>query len=224
MQLESREVILLKPTPAFLSFLAGQLPETVLPAFNLLQTDTTAYTLPLHETEEALLETIEALFPTMFQHEIKRWLGDEAALGLNASFLDFLCCFKFEVHSHMLVLESAFENNQQLLRVKPRSLLLKKMQAQQIPEDDTGELATVLEQVSLSYLIENATVIIKHFNHLKEIRPFIEQFCLPIFKMEMMRVSESRQQWPSVGSFEDFSRYFSIDIHSNVVHLNQMEL
>jgi hypothetical protein len=222
MQLESREVILLKPTAAFLSFLAGQLPETVLPDFNVLQTDTTAYTLPLHETEEALLETIETLFPFMFQHEIKRWLGEEAAFGLNASFLDFLCCFKFEVHSHMLVLESAFENNQQLLRVKPRSLLLKKMQTNQTSEEDAGDVATLLEQVSLSYLTENATVIIKHFNHLKEVRPFIEQFFLPIFKMEMMRVSKSRQQWPSVESFEDFSRYFSIDIHSDLVHLNNI--
>ena len=65
MQLKSREVILLKPTPVFLSFLAGQLPEVVLPDLHLLQTDTTAYTLPLHETEDALLETLEKNFALM---------------------------------------------------------------------------------------------------------------------------------------------------------------
>ncbi|MDX2347156.1 MAG: hypothetical protein QNK11_09830, partial [Legionella sp.] len=102
MQLKQREVILLKPTPAFLSFLAGQLPEVALPNLKLLQTDTTAYTLPLHETEDELLDTLEANFLRMFQYEIKRWLGAEALLNLNASFLDFLCCFKFEMHSHIV--------------------------------------------------------------------------------------------------------------------------
>ncbi|MDF1646929.1 MAG: hypothetical protein P1U61_08140 [Legionellaceae bacterium] len=221
MQLEPREVILLKPTPAFLSFLAGQLPEAALPSLNILQTDTTAYTLPLHENEEALLETLEKHFPTMFQYEIKRWLGEKALLSLNASFLDFLCCFKFEVHSHMVVLESSFECEQQLLRVKPRSLFLKKMQ-QEKPENHQGddEVVTLIEEITLSQLTENATVIIKHFNALNEVHPFVKQYFLPIFKMEMMRVCDSKELWPTVNSFEDFSRYFLIDIHTNLIHLD----
>ncbi len=219
MQLKPREVIILKPTPAFLSFLAGQLPEVCLPDLRLLQTDTTAYTLPLHETEEALLDTLEVQFPLMFQHEIKRWLGDEVLLNLNASFLDFLCCFKFEIHSHMVLLESSFKSGQQLLRVKPRSLLLKKMQDKAFEADEEG-VATLVEHVSLSHLTENATVIIKNFKALNEVHPFVKQYFRPIFKMEMMRVCDSRESWPCVTSFEDFSRYFLIDIHTNLVHLD----
>ncbi|MCH9756013.1 MAG: hypothetical protein K0U37_02315 [Gammaproteobacteria bacterium] len=220
MQQAQREVILLKPTPAFLSFLAGQLPETALPDLNLLQTDTTAYTLPLHETDDALLDTLESHFLWMFQYEIKRWLGDKALLNLNASFLDFLCCFKFEIHSHIVLLESSCEAGQQLLRVKPRSFLLKKMQSRWI-EDDDEDVATLIEQVSLSHLTENATVIIKNFKALNEVHPFVKQYFHPIFKMEMMRVCESREQWPSVTSFEEFSHYFLIDIHTNLVHLER---
>jgi hypothetical protein len=219
MQLKPREVILLKPTPAFLSFLAGQLPEVSLPDLHLVQTDTTAYTLPLHETEDALLDTLEKNFPLMFQHEIKRWLGDEALLNLNASFLDFLCCFKFELHPHIVVLESSFESGQQLLRVKPRALFLKKMQDNAF-EADEEDVATLVRQVSVSHLTENATVIIKNFNALKDVHPFVKQYFRPIFKMEMMRVCDSREQWPSVESFEDFSRYFLIDIHTNLIHLD----
>ncbi len=219
MQLQPREVLLLKPTPAFLSFLAAQLPGTALPPLRLLQTDTTAYTLPLHETEEALLDTLEAKFLSMFQYEVKRWLGDEILFNLNASFLDFLCCFKFEMHSHMIVLEPSFQAGQQLLRVKPRLLLLKRMQQDALEEGSEGDVTTLLEQVTLSHLTENATVIIKHFDTLKEVHPFVKQYFRPIFKMEMVRVCESRKAWPSMNSFEDFSRYFLVDIHTHLIHL-----
>jgi hypothetical protein len=223
MQLKQREVILLKPTPAFLSFLAGQLPEAALPNLKLLQTDTTAYTLPLHESNDALLDTLEANFKFMFQYEVKRWLGDDAFLNLNASFLDFLCFFKFEIHDHIIVLESSFKSGQQLLRVKPRSFFLKKMHLQSQEEDDGGggDVATVVEQVTLSHLTENATVLIKNFQSLKEVHPFVKQYFRPIFKMEMMRVCESRKQWPIVNSFEEFSRYFLIDVHTHLVHLEK---
>ncbi|MDF1677332.1 MAG: hypothetical protein P1U32_01395 [Legionellaceae bacterium] len=221
MQLKPREVVLLKPTPAFLTFLAGQLPKEALPAFDLLQTDTTAYTLPLHESDDALLDMLEMNFPYMFQYEVKRWLGDEVLLSLNASFLDFLCCFKFEMHAHMVVLETAFEEGQQLLRVKPRALLLKKMQEDTSDVDDKS-VFTRVERVSLSHLTENATVIIKHFKALSEVHLFMEQYFRPIFKMEMMRVCESRDAWPEVESFEAFRRYFIIDIHTHLVHLDEV--
>ncbi len=219
MQLKPREVILLKPTPAFLTFLAGQLPKEALPALSLLQTDTTAYTLPLHESDDALLDTLEAHFPYMFQYEIRRWLGDEVLLSLKASFLDFLCCFKFELHSHMVVLETSFEKGQQLIRVKPRTLLLKKMQKSVCDIDDEGMFATI-ERVFLSHLAENATVIIKKFESLSDVHPFMKQYFHPIFKMEMMRVCVSRDEWPEVESLEAFSRYFLIDMHTHLVHLD----
>ncbi len=223
MQLKAREVILLKPTPAFLPFLAGQLPEAALPNLKLLQTDTTAYTLPTHESDDALLETLEKNFLFMFQYETKRWLGEEALLNLNASFLDFLCCFKFEIHDHIIVLESSFESGQQLLRVKPRSFFLKKMhvQAEAEAEEDHADFATLVETVTLSHLTENATVMIKNFKALKDVHPFVKKYFLPIFKMEMMRVCDSRAQWPIVNSFEEFSRYFLIDVHTHLVHLEQ---
>ena len=220
MQLEPREVILLKPTPAFVSFLAGQLPEAVVPSLHLLQTDITAYTLPLHDTEDALLETLEMLFPLMFEHEIKRWFGDEILLEMKASFFDFLCCFKFELHSHLVVLEPSFEADQQLLRVRPRAFLLKKIQDQAF-EAAEEDIATWVEQVSLSHMTENATVVIKKFTTLDEVHPFVKQYFRPIFKMEMMRVCDSESQWPSVTSFEEFSRYFLIDIHTNLLHLDK---
>ena len=222
MQLDPREIIVLKPTASFLSFLASQAPDIILPTLKLLQTDITAYTFPLHASDDALLETIEANFELMFQYEIKRWLGDETYEHFKGSFLDFLCCFKFEIHDHIIVLEPSFESGQQLLRVKPRSFFLKKMESQlnsthHFLEDD--DILSLVETVTLSHLTENATVIIKNFNALKEVHPFLKQYFRPIFKMEMMRVCEARSQWPKVDSFEDFSRYFLVDVHTHVVHL-----
>jgi len=225
MQQCQREVIFLKPTSALLSFLAEQLPHATLPDLNAMQSDTTAYTIPVHETDEALLDTIEQHFSYMFQYEIERWLGIEATLDIKATFLDFLCCFKFEIHSNIVLLEPSMQDGKQLLRVKPRALLLKKMQ--EIIEnqhldghcDDDGDDVLVIEQIKLANLTENATVVIKNFEQVDEIKPFVQQFYRPIYKLEMMRMCEQREQWPEMLSFDAFSRYFLVDVHTNIIHL-----
>jgi len=220
MQQCQREVIFLKPTPALLSFLAEQLPNTTLPDLNSIQIDTTAYTIPVHETDDALLDTIEHHFFYMFQYEIERLLGEEAALGIKATFLDFLCCFKFEVHSNIVLLEPSMQDGKQLLRVTPRALLLKKMQEIiENNQDDGDDDVLVIDQLTLANLTENSTVVIKNFNQASEIKPFVQQFYRPIFKLEMMRMCEQREQWPEVLSFEDFNRYFLVDVHTNMIHL-----
>lgn len=221
MQQCQREVIFLKPTTALLSFLAEQLPNKTLPDLNTMQSDTTAYTIPVHETDDALLDTIEHHFSYMFQYEIERWLGVEATLDIKATFLDFLCCFKFEIHSNIVLLEPSMHDGKQLLRVKPRALLLKKMQEiieNNICEHD-GDDVLVIEQIKLANLTENATVVIKNFDQVDEIKPFVQQFYRPIFKLEMMRMCEQREQWLEMLSFDAFSRYFLVDVHTNLVHL-----
>ena len=61
--------------------------------------------------------------------------------------------------------------------------------------------------------------MIKNFNHIDEIKPFLHQFYRPIFKLEMMRMCQQREQWPEMFTYDDFNRYFLVDIHTNVVHL-----
>ena len=48
------EVIILKPTSVFLSFLAAQLPDVDLPELQLLQTNNTAYVIRRQASEEQL--------------------------------------------------------------------------------------------------------------------------------------------------------------------------
>lgn len=224
MQQCQREVIFLKPTSALLSFLAEQLPNAKLPDLNVMQNDTTAYTIPVHETDDALLDTIEHHFSYMFQYEIERWLDVEATLDIKATFLDFLCCFKFEIHSNIVLLEPSMQDGKQLLRVKPRAMLLKKMQ--EIIEnnhlnahDEGDDDVLVIEQIKLANLTENATVVVKNFERIDEIKPFVQQFYRPIFKLEMMRMCEQREQWPEMLSFDTFSRYFLVDVHTHIIHL-----
>jgi hypothetical protein len=224
MQQCQREIIFLKPTSALLSFLAEQLPNVTLPDLNAIQSDTTAYTIPVHQTDDALLDTIERHFSYMFQYEIERWLGAKATLDIKATFLDFLCCFKFEIHSNIVLLEPSMHDGKQLLRVKPRALLLKKMQeildSNLSEHDDDGDQdVLVIDQIKLAHLTENATVVIKNFEQVDEIKPFVQQFYRPIFKLEMMRMCEHREQWPKMLSFDDFSRYFLVDVHTNIIHL-----
>lgn len=218
MQQKQREVLFLRPTPAFLSFLREQLPQAKLLELEALQTDLTAYSLPVYSSEDELLNIIETHFPYMFRYEVERWFGLGSALLMKTSFLDFLCCFKFELHSHIVLLEPTIFCGTQVLRVRPRALFVEQMQTIYV-SDIADATVSVAHQVTLSCLTENSTVIIRNFENLQLIKPFIEQYFYHIFKMEMMRVCESRSGWPKVNSLTDFSQYFSIDVHTHLVHV-----
>ena len=212
------EIVVLKPTTVFLSFLASQLPEHELPSLKTLHTDSTAYVIAKQNSDEATLNEIEKHFSTMFRHEICRWLGANARNEIEASFLDFLCCFKFELHSHIILMEPAITDGHQLLNIKPRTMLLKWIKSA-VEEQD--ELATVMERVNLSQLVENSTVMVKNFSSLKEIKPFLKKYYKPIFETAMSRMSNQSEEWPKVNSFQSFNQYFEIEIHTQLIHLHQ---
>lgn len=216
MQRSQWDIIILKPTPVFLSFLSSQVPDAELPDFSLLQTDTTAYIMKKQPDEEATLDEIERHFTMMFRHEVSRWLGDDLPSLIDASFLDFLCCFKFEMHSHILLMEPSVEDGKQLLCIKPRSVLLKWMKTS---VEEQEELVSVLMQVNVQQLAENATVIVKNFHQLTDIRTFLEENYQTIFKVEMARMCDEASLWPKIDSYPMFSRYFSVDIHTQLIHL-----
>ena len=210
------DVIILKPTSVFLSFIAAQLPGIDLPELRFLQVDTTAYIIPKQVSEEATLDEIERHFPRMFRHEICRWLGEDARNEIEGSFLDFLCCFKFEMHSHIVLMEPSITKGHQLLCIKPRSVLLKWMKSSIADHD---EVSSILERVNLSHLVENATVVVKNFKQLSEIKPFIQQYYRPIYKAEMTRMCDKSEQWPIVDTLQKFNRHFSIEMHTQLIHL-----
>lgn len=212
------EIVVLKPTTVFLSFLASQLPEQDLPSLKSLQTDNTAYVIRRHNSDEETLNEIEKHFSTMFRHEISRWLGKNARNEIETSFLDFLCCFKFELHSHIILMEPSMEEGHQLLNIKPRTMLLQWMKSA-VEEQD--ELVDIMERVSLSQLVENSTMMIKNFPSIKEVKPFLKQYYKPIFETAMSRMSNHREEWPVVNSIQSFSQYFAIEIHTQLIHLHQ---
>ncbi|RUR17299.1 hypothetical protein ELY21_11305 [Legionella sp. km535] len=212
------EIVVLKPTTVFLSFLASQLPENDLPSLKTLHTDNTAYVIAKQNSDEATLYEIEKHFPTMFRHEICRWLGAEARNEIETSFLDFLCCFKFELHSHIILMEPKLSDGHQVLNIKPRTMLLKWMKT---AVEDQEELMTVMERVNLSQLAENSTVMVKNFTNLSKIKPFLEQYYKPIFETAMSRMSNQPDEWPEVNSFQSFSQYFEVEIHTQLIHLHQ---
>lgn len=211
------EIIILKPTSVFLKFLASQLPDSDLPSLAMMQTDCTAYVINKQKSDEETLNEIERHFSFMFRHEICRWLGIDARNDMETSFLDFLCCFKFELHSQIVLLEDSLQEGRQLLRIKPRSVLLTWMKS---TVENDSDLSQILETVNLSHLAENATVIVKNFKTIMEIKPFLKKYYQPIFEAEMLRMCDDASQWPEVDSWQTFSRYFSVDIHSQLIHLH----
>lgn len=216
MQHSFHEVVILKPTSVFLSFLEAQGADVALPTLELLQANTTAYTIIKQDGEEETLDEIERHFPVMFRHEINRWLGNNARNSIEGSFLDFLCCFKFEMHSQILLMEPSVEKGRTLLCIKPRSVLLKWIKSSY---EEQEVLSDVLERVTLTQLSENATVVIKNCENQTEIQSLIDTCYQTMFKTEMLRMCDKSNHWPEVQSCVDFHRYFSIEIHTKLVHL-----
>ncbi|GGI81246.1 hypothetical protein [Legionella impletisoli] len=217
MQQSQWEVVILKPTSVFRSFLAAQLPEIEIPDLSVFQTDTTAYTILKHDDEEDTLDEIEKHFPTMFRHEISRWLGEDARNDIEGSFLDFLCCFKFELHSQIVLMEPTLQDGHQLVCIKPRAVLLKWMKS---AVQEQTDLTTILNTVNLTQISENATVVVKNFNQLTEVKPFLKHYYQPMFKAEMHRMCDETGVWPEVKNYQDFSRYFAVELHTQLVHLH----
>ncbi len=211
------EVIILKPTAVFRAFLQAQLPGLEIPGLDVLQTDTTAYVIPKHDDEEETLDEIEKHFESMFRHEISRWLGEEARNDIEGSFLDFLCCFKFELHSQIVLMEPSIKEAQQLVCIKPRAVLLKWMKE---AVQEQSDLASILETVNLTQISENATVVVKSFDDLEEVKPFLKHHYKPMFDAEMNRMCDESECWPEVQSYQDFSRFFAVELHTQLVHLH----
>lgn len=217
MQRREWDIIILKPSPVFLSFLASQVPDVELPSLALLQTDATAYLLKKQQSDEATLDEIEKHYPKMFQQEVSRWLGDDVASSLRVTFLDFLCCFKFEMHSQIINMEADIKAGQQLLRIRPRQVLLKWMRS---TVEEHHELVTIIEQVCVQDLAENATVIVKNFDKLTDIRTFLEQNYPIIYQTELSRMCDEESLWPKIDDYQTFSRYFAVDVHTQLIHLS----
>lgn len=211
------EVIILKPTAVFQAFIASQCPDIDPPDLKTLQTDCTAYAIPKQADDEKTLNTIEQHFKLMFHHELSRWLGDAIDHEIKGSFLDFLCCFKFELHNQVVLLEEDFIEGKQMFCVRPRSVLLNWMHS--IAEDNE-DLTEVLERVNVSHLAENATVVIKNFSKPSDVKGFVQSYFPAIYEVEMSRMCDQIEQWPSVESYQDFVKYFTVDIHTKLVHLN----
>ena len=207
MQCREREIVVLKPTPVFLSFLREQRPDLELPSLGELRSNTTAYSLPRHETDEILLSEIERNYISMFHHEIKRVLNDIDVVDIQGSFLEFLCCFKFEIYAGVVVIESSIEEGRQVLSIKPKTNLLKWIQN----NIDDNELIDVLERISLAHLAENSN---------SEVNCFLNQHYRSIYRAEMMRMSDIKTPWPEISAYGDFERYFEVDLHHELIHLN----
>ena len=210
------EIIILKPTPSFLSFLRDNFKNLDLPDLNLLHADPTAYAMLKQINDDETLNEIERHFPKIFYNEISRWFGDSIANNIECSFLDFLCCFKFELHSQIVLMEPKISDGLQLLSIKPRSVLCKWIKSTSMVDDD---LSNIMERINLSHLVEDSTVVIKNFKQLADVIPFVKHYYQPLFTAEMLRMCENKEQWPKVDSFLQFKRYFTIEMHTQLIHL-----
>lgn len=210
-------IIILKPTSFFTSFVAEQLPDFDCPHEEDLESDYTAYTIPACDNDEVLLEHLERLSPFMFRHEVSRLIGKKLASKIQSDFLDFMCCFKFEVHTQSVLTESSIEDCQQLVCVKPRVV-----DVDWLPEanDSQIEVRGLFQSLNTTETAQTASVLVKKFDRLADLKPLIFRYCKPLLRQEFMKKASQLIQWPSASSLQTFNRYFAIEVHTQLVHLH----
>ncbi len=209
------EIVIVRPTVVFEAFLISQLGKNNSPCFKLLETDCTAYLIKKYSDENETIDEIQHHYIQMFRHEICRWLGKEARNSIEKSFFDFFCCFKLEFHSHLILLEPSTAEAKQIVQLRPRISLLnwwRKMKKKENPE-----LAYLMDKVSLSNLTENATLLLKNFSNLKELKLFLQTYYKPLFATAMSRIGVKTNQLPNLSSIYDFRHYFSVQIHTQLI-------
>ncbi|PJD93545.1 MAG: hypothetical protein CK424_01720 [Legionella sp.] len=210
-------IIVLKPTSFFAALIAEQLPDFNYPYEVELNADNTAYTIPVCDNDEVLLEHLERLFPFMFRHEVTRLLGKELAAKIEADFLDFLYCFKFEMHEQTVLTEASLNECHQWVHVKPRVIDLDWMPA---TTDDQIDVKDFLQTLQCSPVTWGETVLVKSFDKLSDLRPLMQRYCRPILKNELMKKAAQIIQWPTMTSLQMFHRYFAVEVHTQLVHLH----
>ena len=209
-------IIILKPTSFFTSFVAEQLPDFDCPTEEDLESDCTAYTIPACDDDEAVLEHLERLFPYMFRHETTRLVGESLASNIQADFLDFLCCFRFETHTHSVFMERSMQDCEQLVCVKPKAVDLEWLPA---ANAEQIEVRDVLQALHAQQASQTASVLVKRFDKLADLKPLVHKYCRPLLKQDFMKKAAQLIQWPSASAMQTFNRYFAVEVHSHVVHL-----
>lgn len=209
-------IIILKPTSFFTSFVAEQLQDFDCPIEEDLESDCTAYTIPACDDDEVLLEHLERLYPFMFTHEVTRVWGKELASKIQADFLDFMCCFRFEMHQSM-VMESSIQDCHQLVCVKPKVVDLEWLPA---TNEDEIEVRDVLQALNAPSTTQTASVLVKKFDKLADLKPLVHKYCRPLLKQDFMKKAVQLIQWPSASAMQTFNRYFAIEVHTQLVHLH----
>lgn len=210
------EIVILKPTSVFCHFLASQIPQASHPDPALINCDNTAYLMHKQANHQSTVAELESCFQSMFHHEICRWLGSQAFNEIEQSFIDFMCCFEVTYHTHYLLMEPSHEETHQLLRLKPRPILLQWME---MALGDDDESIALLEKVTIEQVAENSTLALKNFQRLSDIKDFMQTYYSKLFKFEMKRMCDDESLWPEMNNYSQFCRYFSIDIHTQLIHM-----
>jgi hypothetical protein len=211
---QEAEILILRPTRVFLSFLASQLPACYLPTGDQVQKDNTAYIIKKKTSTEETLIDIERYYQHLFRHEISRWLGKDARNEVEKNYFDFLCCFKLEWHAHYILLEDSLSEARSMLQLRPRIKLLHWLHTTSAFKHYSERGG---EKITLKHLIENATVLLKNFNELSDIKLFLHVYYMRFFELAMRRMSRNKSLWPKINSFHDFNQYFSIEIHTQLI-------
>ena len=150
----------------------------------------------------------------MFRYEVTRLFGKALADKLSADFLDFLCCFKFDVHKQPLMVGTSLKDCRQLVCVKPRTIAF-----EWAPSEDPIVVNDLMKTHDLFALINTTTVLVKHVDNL-DIKQLLNCYCRPLLQANVMKKPAQVIQWPTSQSWRLFDRYLAVEVHTQLVHLH----
>lgn len=213
----SYEVMILNPTAIFYELMIHLLPADQKPDIQIFNVDNTAYLLRRQVNDHALLAFIQKRFKMIFQYEMSRWIHFNEQVDFESKYIDFLCCFNIEMHNQIILFEKSMDESQCLLKIKHKEPMMSWIKNRAKNND---ELKDICKKITLSHLNENASIILKNFYDIHYIKHFLKKRYYDIYEIEMLRMCNSKKDWPKIDSFDEFCLYFGFSVHTHVIHLN----
>lgn len=216
MKYKEANILILKPTVKFISFIQLNLPNLDWTSLEDLKFETTAYVVRDIQNDDDLLIELERMYLLIFNTEISKILGKKLAKKINCSFFDFLNCFKFEIHKKAALTNLITNDRQQVASIKPKSVSIN------VPiiagKTNLMDICEALEQVNLA---SKQQIIVKGFNQVEELFDFIKRYYKFIFNFKFnICSSDIANKFNIFSDLKLLRRYLKVEMHSDSLHVN----
>jgi|GEM_PF-4887150 len=192
-----------------------------------LQTDATAYLMPVYSPEQTA-DFIKARAETLFSRELENWYSYRAAWPM-VNFSNFTSNFNFEFYYDWMnfreeqLTEQAKNIESIILVIKPKEKFAAEFLRTLLIEKFSLDEAEVEQKLDLNVIQRGSTAVITDITELDEVEYFLNRHAEEIFRHQLLLWGgeDSEDLWPRDTDWRAFGESFEIEIHRHNYLMSQ---